>query len=299
MGCYFADSGWDDILVAVPCNHLEIDRINELADRINLHVFIVSEETASFLAKNLKKSVGVYIEIDTGDHRTGLQVRETATMDRILTAVDASEYLELVGFYSHPGHTYIAQSKALISEIYERVLDQMNRLKKKYSSRENALKICVGDTPGCKVVDTFTGLDEISPGNFVFYDMLQCHLGVCRPSDVAVAVICPVIAKYPQRNEVIVYGGAVHLSEEYLEAASGNRSFGVPVEFSCGKWGQPLDGSYVKSLSQEHGVIHLKAEYLKKINIGDLIGILPVHSCITCNLFREYRTADGKRIPKM
>ncbi len=30
--------------------------------------------------------------------------------------------------------------------------------------------------------------------------------------------------------------------------------------------------------------------------VGDLLGVLPVHSCLTADLLKEYQTLDGERI---
>ena len=37
--------------------------------------------------------------------------------------------------------------------------------------------------------------------------------------------------------------------------------------------------NYVISL-QEHGIVHLSDELFGRVKIGDLIGIMPVHSCL-------------------
>ena len=39
------------------------------------------------------------------------------------------------------------------------------------------------------------------------------------------------------------------------------------------------------------------ASELKKIKAGDILFVLPVHSCLTVNLFKEYVRLDGRRIP--
>ncbi|HHE37598.1 MAG TPA: alanine racemase, partial [Candidatus Cloacimonetes bacterium] len=41
MAEYFAENGWKDITIAFPFNLLEMDKINELAAKIYLHILIV------------------------------------------------------------------------------------------------------------------------------------------------------------------------------------------------------------------------------------------------------------------
>jgi len=63
--------------------------------------------------------------------------------------------------------------------------------------------------------------------------------------------------------------------------------FGYAVKLKNYKWKQPINGVYVARLSQEHGIIKIPAAELEKFKPGDIIGILPVHSCLTANLLLE------------
>ncbi|MDZ7693841.1 MAG: hypothetical protein U5K69_22425 [Balneolaceae bacterium] len=167
----------------------------------------------------------------------------------------------------------------------------MQRLKKEFPGAS----VCVGDTPCCSAADNFEGVDEISPGNFVFYDLMQVQIGSCSFPDIAVALAAPVVAKYPNRSELILHGGAVHLSKESIRW-NGNRVFGLPVALDeiAGKfsWSAPFHDSYVKALSQEHGVLKCSSQLFSELQIGDLVGILPVHSCLTANLMGNHYLLD-------
>jgi D-serine deaminase-like pyridoxal phosphate-dependent protein len=137
------------------------------------------------------------------------------------------------------------------------------------------------------MANTCQGFDEIRPGNFVFYDVMQYHIGSCLLDDIAVAVSCPVVSVYRDRNEIIIYGGAVHLSKEFIEADNGFKLFGYVVKFTKNGWSSPLPGTYVSSLSQEHGTVKMPEKFISKFKPGDVLGILPVHSCLTANLLRQ------------
>ena len=63
-----------------------------------------------------------------------------------------------------------------------------------------------------------SNFDEIRPGNFAYYDVMQYHIGSCNMDNIAVAVACPVVAVHPQKNELVIYGGAIHLSKEFIAA---------------------------------------------------------------------------------
>ena len=299
MAAYFADHGWEDVTVAVPCNIREIEAINTLAGQIRLNLLVESPETARFLQTHLTHTVGLYVEIDTGQHRTGVAPEDTHTQREILQVIRSADRLSPRGFYSHPGHTYHANSPGQIVTFQRRAIKALVELRARYASEFPDLRICIGDTPGCSLNDNLRPADEVSPGNFVFYDAMQQHLGACSWDQIAVAAACPVIATYPERNEVVIYGGAIHLSKDSLALDEGITSYGAIVEIGDGHWGRPWNGAFVRAISQEHGVVRLLAEQARNLRVGDVLGILPVHSCLTANLFREYRTPAGEVISMM
>jgi D-serine deaminase-like pyridoxal phosphate-dependent protein len=146
--------------------------------------------------------------------------------------------------------------------------------------------ISIGDTPACSIVQDLSGADEIRPGNFVYYDLMQEKLGSCQFQDIAVSVACPVTGIYPERNEIVIYGGAIHLSKEYLE--EDGRYFGLVVQYEDNEWSSPVPGTRVVSISQEHGMIKTTPEFIASVKHGDMLGILPVHSCLTANLLQDH-----------
>jgi D-serine deaminase-like pyridoxal phosphate-dependent protein len=111
------------------------------------------------------------------------------------------------------------------------------------------------------------------------------------------------VALHPERNEIILYGGAVHLSKDLLLRADGMPSFGAVVWLGANGWSAPIPGAWLRSLSQEHGVVRAEeaawAAGLGSAQIGDLLGVLPVHSCLTADLLKEYRTLGGERLAMM
>jgi D-serine deaminase-like pyridoxal phosphate-dependent protein len=156
--------------------------------------------------------------------------------------------------------------------------------------------ISVGDTPGCALTDSFGGVDEIRPGNFVFYDLMQWHIGACREEQIAVAVACPVVAKHASRRQLIIYGGAVHLSRDFLLDEGEQPLYGRIALLGDDGWTEMLPDSFVRSLSQEHGVVQAGEELFNRVEVGDLIVVLPVHSCLTADLLRRYLTLEGQVI---
>ncbi|MDZ7743419.1 MAG: alanine racemase [Bacteroidota bacterium] len=287
MARYFADHGWQDILIAFPLNVLEIEEINELAEQLSLSVLIESTNTLDILEENLKHNCNFYIKIDTGYHRTGMDSHNYAGIRELLDKSMHNPRLKFSGFLIHAGNTYEAKNVEEIKAIHDDSLYKLSKLKKEFSENYPDLILSIGDTPSCSLMNDFEGIDEIRPGNFVFYDLMQYRLGACKLEDIAVAIVCPVVARHPERQEIIIYGGAVHLSKDSLQQPDGSLDFGAIAMFDDQGWEQVSEDSYLRKLSQEHGVIRCSRDQFELIGIGDLLAVIPVHSCLSMNLMRS------------
>ncbi len=287
MAQFFKNHDWDDITIAFPVNILEIDEIEQLASQIKLNLLVESRFSTRFLADHLKSNTGIFIKIDIGYHRTGIDPQNIIEIEAIINTISSSEKLVFKGFLTHAGQTYAAHSKKEIKEICKTGIDQLAILKNNFIHDFPDIIISYGDTPSCSIVDDFSVIDEIRPGNFVYYDVMQVIIGSCRAEDIAVAVACPVVATHPHRNELVIYGGSAHLSKEFILEENGNRNYGFVVQIDKKGWGYPIHGAYVASLSQEHGIICIKNPEFSGFKPGDVIGILPVHSCLTANLLKD------------
>ncbi|KAA3658841.1 MAG: alanine racemase [Calditrichaeota bacterium] len=298
MAEYFAKSGWQDITLAFPVNVREIDRINRLAEIIQLNLLVENEEAIRFLDQHLRTPVALFIKVDTGLNRTGIWWKNHESIVKLVSILQSSQKLHFSGFLTHAGHSYDGQSTEAIKEIYAETLIRLQAAKSELQKQlKVACVLSVGDTPGCSIIDNFEGVDEIRPGNFVFYDVMQLNLGACTQDDIAIALACPVVAKHPSRQQIVVHGGAVHLSRESLASNNEASHFGLVVHFSEETgWGKIIDETYVRSLSQEHGIIQAGKQLFNQTKIGDLLGILPVHSCLTANLMGEYFCSGGHTI---
>jgi len=283
MAEYFAEDGWNDITIAFPCNILEIDSINNLAKEVELNLMTDSAFTANFLSKNLINKCGLFIKIDVGYNRSGLEYN-SPEIDEIIKSCEHSNNLIFKGFLTHDGRNYSAIGKAEIERNLVEAINIFKHLKQKYPGAIFSW----GDTPSCSLSDDLSFFDELRPGNFVYYDVMQYHIGSCTLDEIAVVAACPIVSINKSRNEIVIYGGAVHLSKEFIAAENSFTLFGYAVELKNRKWKHPINGAYVDRLSQEHGIIKIPAAELGKFKPGDIIGILPIHSCLTANLLNNY-----------
>jgi D-serine deaminase-like pyridoxal phosphate-dependent protein len=297
MAEYFAEAGWEDITIAFPVNLRQLPAIEALARNIKLGLLVESDFSAKYLAEHLKSRADIWIEIDTGAHRSGVAWDDYFTLYSIAEALQPAQHLHLQGLLTHAGHTYGVSGADEICRIFQRSVATINQSRAALMHRfELHLEVSVGDTPGCTLCDVFGPVDEIRPGNFVFFDAEQYSWGVCRAEDIAVALVCPVVAVHPLRDEVVLYGGAIHLSKEFFEE-DGLRKYGLAASATDDGWSQPLPGAYLASLSQEHGVLRASTEVIAKMKPGDLVFILPAHSCLTAQAMGTYVTLTGEPIP--
>ena len=299
MAAYFAQDNWKDIMVAIPTNILEIETINKLASTVRLNLLIQSLETLEFLDANLSAPIQGFIKIDLGYGRTGIQANDKETLDKLIQAMNDSQWIAFAGFIGHAGHSYDAQGLEQINRVHQEALAHMEIAYQHYHQQYPELQISMGDTPTCSTMPTFGCATEIRPGNFVFYDLVQEQIGSCKVDEIAVAVACPIVALHPERNEIIIYGGGVHFSKDVYQNNTYGKCYGLVVAHQEYGWGAPIPNVYLQRISQEHGVIKCTPEFMENCKVGDLLKILPVHSCMTADLLKRLLTTDGTTIAMM
>lgn len=300
MARYFADNGWSDITLAFPVNLRQLDGIAALAADIDLGVLVDSEVTVEALAKAVPRPLNVWLKVDAGYGRVGVRWDDTERLPWLARTIAGSPGLRFAGLLTHSGHTYAARSLDEIRRIHSQSVERLGKIKSALAAQQLApCLISIGDTPSCSIIDDFSGADEIRPGNYIFYDLMQVALGTCTENDLAVAVACPVVGKYPERQQLAIYGGAVHLGKESLPGPDGQPIFGYLAAPASGTLGGIDRQAPLVSISQEHGIVTVTERHLDRIRIGDVVHVLPVHACLTCGLFREYWTLAGEPISRL
>jgi D-serine deaminase-like pyridoxal phosphate-dependent protein len=297
MALYFADRGWEDITIAFPVNWRQLEKLWTLAKAIRLGLLVESVESADWLDQNLSTPVNVWIEVDEGSGRSGVPWDDTEPLLEIAKRIRGSPDHQLKGLLTHAGRIYGSNTVEEIKSVYSQAVQRMNQARDFLRSKSaEECEISIGDTPGCSLVSDLGEVDEIRPGNFVFYDSQQLRLGSCQPGDIGVVLACPVVAKYPARSECVIYGGAIHLSKDTV-VEQGRPVYGLVASHDSEGWGAPVPGGYVARLSQEHGVVHLPEPYFSQVSVGDILLIIPAHSCLSVSALSEYYTLDGEIIP--
>lgn len=290
MANEFAEAGWQDIHIAIPANPRELPALNNLASKIELTLTIEHEDALELLS-HFSHRVNIRVEIDTGYGRTGLHWQQHGRIKKLLDALQAHKLVGTIGLMVHSGHSYQSTGIEGIRSVHQESSHRLKELIDMMHWQGQPLVVSVGDTPSCSQMSSFPGATEIRPGNYVFYDLQQKLIGSCDWNDIALAVACPIIARYPERNEVVVHGGSVHFSKDSAEV-HGVTSFGQVMHATDNGWGGPLGDGYVKSLSQEHGKVHLPKTMIRDVKLGDMLVIVPAHSCLTMAAMGEFICFD-------
>lgn len=299
MALYFAKDGWDDIAVAFPVNLREIAAINELARQVKLTLLLEDEYVVQELDRQLTHPVDICIKVDVGTRRTGMPADDPEAILHVANAVKTMKNGRFQGLLAHTGHTYQARSVDEIRSSFRETVRQLQAIRTYLRKGDDEILLSVGDTPSCNVMERFEGIDEIRPGNFVFYDLMQWKLGSCLKDQIGILMACPVVAKHADRGEVVLYGGAVHFSKEAW-LINGKTVFGQMVQVDAsGYWTEFVEEAYLTKLSQEHGILEVPQTIMNAIKPGDWVGIIPVHACLTANLMRGYHLPDGSGLDHM
>ena len=297
MAEYFAPE-WDDITIAFPTNVLEIDAINQLASKIRLNLTVYNLEVLHILGSVINHPVSIFLKINIGNNRAGLLPSQQEEIIQFGQAVQTYKQLTFKGILMHAGHSYAARSPEAILDINQRCMQQIELLHYCLDKDFPDLIFSYGDTPTCSVANAFPGIHELRPGNFVFYDIAQVQIGSCTVDQVAVALASPVVGKQADKQTVILYGGGIHLSKDRILMEDGQRNFGRIVRFNETGWEVLSPNSYLSSISQEHGIAVLDNQVFNDVKVGDILGVLPVHSCMTADLMKSYQS-DEKEIIQM
>jgi D-serine deaminase-like pyridoxal phosphate-dependent protein len=297
MALYFAGCGWQDITIAFPVNWKQLEKLWSLAQSIQLGLLVESHESVDWLEKNLSIPVNVWIEVDEGSGRSGVSWDDLQAILHLAERIRLSSHHQFKGLLTHAGRIYGSGTVGEIKNVYAQTVQRLNQARDFLLTHKfERCEVSIGDTPGCSLVTDLGKVDEIRPGNFVFYDAQQLRLGSCQPEDIGVVLACPVVAKYPARGEVVIYGGAIHLSKDTV-IEQGKPVYGLVASPGDKGWGAPVPGGYVARLSQEHGVVHLPEPFISQVSIGDILLIIPAHSCLSVSALGEYHTLDGEIIP--
>lgn len=293
----FAKLGFNDITYAVPIERGKFaDAIEILQSCVKLNLLTDDVDTVTLLNEAAGKagvSFDVFVKIDCGTHRVGVEPQTAEAME-IPRQIADSKNLNFAGILTHAGHSYNVQTKEQILEVARHERDVMVELAGRLRDANIEVPtVSIGSTPTISTVDHLDGIDEIRPGNYIFYDAFQATLGSCGFEDTALTVLAAIVHKDKTRRRIVVDAGAIAISKDRGP---------VGIDPACG-YGHVLDiegreiGMRVTSLSQEHGEIEVPdSDMFDRFKVGDRVRILTNHSCLTAAQHTHYNIIENGRV---
>ncbi|MFQ5938395.1 MAG: alanine racemase, partial [Acidiferrobacterales bacterium] len=289
---YFLEHRINDITYAVGIVPTRLDEAAALCKNgADLKLLTDSVEVARSIAAH-GASHKVLIEIDTGDKRGGVRpdVPELLEIGRVL---DHAPNITLAGVLTHAGHSYECRTPDAIAAVAEEERAGAVRAAKRLRSAGlPCATVSVGSTPTARFAQDLSGVTEMRPGVYMFYDLYQAGIGVCSLEDIAVSVFASVIGQRRDDNVLLIDAGALALSKDRSTAT-------LPQDCGYGlvcdaEHRRLLHGLRVQNVNQEHGFVTADVPIpFDELPVGTKVRILPNHSCITAAAYDSYQVIDG------
>lgn len=294
----FAGDGFNDITYAVPIEPGKFEEVAAMVrDGVDLKVITDEVSTPASLnevAHQIGVTIGVFLEVDCGDHRSGVQP-DSPEATSIAKAIKEASNLKFAGILTHGGHSYnantIEEVKAIAGQERDVMVDLAERLR---ADGIDVPTVSIGSTPTVSHAEDLSGIDEVRPGNYILFDAFQATIGSCSVGDCALTVLAAVVHR--GSDKVIIDAGAIALSKDRGP---------VDRDPGCG-YGRVLDidgidlGLRVAGVSQEHGVIPVSDQVLlDRLSVGTRVRILANHSCISAAQHTHFNVLeDGQIVDK-
>ncbi len=287
----FAEAGMDDIRLPYPLNPVNAPRVLALLDHTRLSFIVDHIDIARGWSEALKaagRDVDVLVKVDVGFHRCGINpVGEGAV--EFVTTVAKMEGLRFRGLLSHAGHAYGAMSDDQTAGIARAEAGMLNALAARVRAAGVAVEeISVGATPTARFSVREEGITELRPGNYIYYDRTQVALGAASWRDCALTVLARVVTTHAP-DRIIFDSGSKTLTNDLARGASNPVGFGAVLASLDAD--EPDETLAIERLSEEHATV--RASRPSRLKPGDLVRIVPNHSCVVSNLVDQVWIVDG------
>ena len=284
----FVEAGVPSITVAYPLvDDRKARRLLSAAKHhgTDLRVVVDSRPGAQLLgriASEMQAPVGALVEIDVGLHRCGLSENDPDLVE-LVQLLCSSERVRFVGLLSHAGHAYAAADRAEVAEIAASECAILQRVRGRLEAAGiDVAEVSVGATPTALASESYDGITEIRPGNYVFMDRTPLRLGLATMDRIALTVLTTIVSR--NAEYLITDAGSKVLTSDlgaHGTAGAGGYGLAFPLEHAIDGASNALS---VVRLSEEHGFI---ARGAADLPIGAKLRIVPNHACQVVNLADE------------
>jgi len=269
------DGGIHDVLIAFPTlGEPKIARLLNLMERARVIVGVDSHDAAAQLSPAMAardRRLEVYIEVDTGQHRSGVAAGGPAV--QLGLEIARMPGLRLTGVFSHEGHAN-TQPKETIAEVARAAGESLVETAEELRRHGVGIEVVsAGSTPAAAITPTVPGVTEMRPGTYVFRDTTGFRYGIYGPERCAARVEATVVS-HAAPDRCILDAGSKTLS---LDKSPGHPGHGYIV-------GHP--GAVIHALSEEHGWVEIPLDD-PGFAIGGRVEVIPNHICPAINLHDE------------
>ncbi len=292
----FAANGFAKITYAVPIEAGKFEDAIEISRDCELSLITDDIDVPGQLneaARRANVHLKLFLKVDVGYHRCGVEPTNPKAFEIPRLITDASN-LGFAGILTHAGHSYNCQTKAEVFTLAQHERDAMSGFGEALRKEVGPVPIVsIGSTPTITSVDHLEGVDEVRPGNYIFFDAFQATLGSCALDDCALTVLAAVVHRDRSRRKVIIDAGAIALSKDRGP---------MHLNPDCG-YGKVLDltgkdlNLTVSEMSQEHGFVMAHDDKtFDRLKVGTRVRVLANHSCLTAAQHSQYQVLDGEDI---
>ncbi|MGJ3354194.1 alanine racemase [Providencia sp. Je.9.19] len=278
-----AKGGINNILLAYPMVGVEkCQQFVQLAKLANIRTIVDSLQGAEQLsnaATNENLIIDIYIAIDYGAHREGIQLEDLESF-----ALKIKKYtgLNIIGVFTYAGTIYQYTTEPEIRKAAKAEADLLLLC----AQRLRAIGIDIQRTSGGSTLSSFyaeelKGITESRAGNFIFGDMNAIYAGIYTPKDCALTIRTSVVS-IPIKGYATVDAGTKTLTSDQ----SAEAGYGYIVEEPNIK---------LVKLNEEHGYLRYDPETIE-LKIGDILNIIPNHSCVIPNLTNKIYALNNNEL---
>lgn len=299
----FAAGGFSDLTWAFPVvpgrigEARDVDaEIREANDEGGLGLLVDHDEAVDRL-EAADHPFTVFLEVDCGDHRSGVDPRTPEGLDaatRLARRLAESPRLAFAGLLTHSGHAYHAVGEVARRRVAEEERDVLVELARRLAGTGlDVREVSVGSTPAMTAAQDLTGVTEARPGNYSLFDRTQVRLGSCTAAECAATVLASVVSRPPGAGHAVVDAGALALSKDAGPGPETGAEPGMGRLFADLASRELDSEARLVTLSQEHGVL---APATSVGPVGSRVRILPNHSCLTVACFDRFTVVRGEEV---
>ncbi len=278
------DAGIADVLLAYPVVGANAARVREIADQHRSARISVLVENPAQVAAWKGTRVGIFIDVNPGMDRTGIEQDRLSGILDIARAADAAG-LEFRGLHYYDGHISaqdLREREAQAHRGYGRLMEIAAEITRAGFQVGEVITSGTPAFPCAASYEPFRNADfvhRVSPGTVVYCDMTS-------PTQLP--------AEWGYRPAALVVATVVsHPKADFLTCDAGHKAVSADAGLpTCEVIGRP-DLVPLRP-SEEHLPIHVTGG--SRPEIGEALYLVPRHVCPTVNNFDDALIVEGNRV---